>query len=121
MNPNCIRPKGRMILLRKLDEGQRRSKGGILLPDTTKNPVDRAVVLAVGPGLINEETGKRIATDVEPGETVLVPRYAGSEVTIDGEKLFLVPAPEILCSIEPENIAAPEPIGSGIGIMGGAR
>lgn len=120
MDPKAIRPKGRMCLLRKLDEGQRKSKGGILLPDTTKNPVDRAIVLAVGPGLVNEETGKRIATDVEPGETVLVPRYAGSEVTIDGEKLFLVPAPEVLAAVD-ESPAAPEPIGSGIGIMGGAR
>lgn len=105
-----------MVLVRKLEEGQRKSKGGIILPDTTKNPVDRATVLAVGPGLINEETGKRIPIDVEKDEEVLVPRYAGSEVTIDGEKLFLVPAPEILAGVEVDAPAASEPVGAGIGL-----
>ena len=109
-----------MVLVRKLDEGQRKSRGGIILPDTSKNPTDRAVVIAVGPGLINEETGKRIATDVSEGEEVLVPRYSGTEVEIAGEKLWLVPAPEIMADVVDDESAAPEPIGSGIGIMGGA-
>lgn len=115
-----IRPKGRMCLVRKMDEGQRKSKGGIILPDTTKNPTDRAIVLAVGPGLINEETGKRIPIDVVEGEEILVPRYSGTEVTVEGEKLWIVPAPEVLADIIDESPAAPEPIGSGIGIMGSA-
>ena len=94
-----------MLLVRALDAAQRKSKGGIILPDAVKNGCERAEVLAVGPGLINEETGKRIAPDVEPGEIILVPLYAmqqGKEVEAGGEKLYLIPAPEVLADIEPE-------------------
>lgn len=92
-----------MVLVKKIDPGERRSKGGIVLPDTAKNPADRGEVLAVGPGLMNEETGKRIPTDVTVGEMVLVPRYAGTEISVFGEKLFLVPAPEIMADVELED------------------
>lgn len=101
MTPNAsqIKCKGRMCLIRKFDDGLRKSKGGIIIPETTKNPVDFAEVLAVGPGLINEETGKRMPVDVEKGEHVMVPRYAGTEVTVCGEKLVIIPAPEIMAEI----------------------
>lgn len=106
-----IRPKGRNVVVRKIERSERKSLGGIVLPNTTKDGAERAEVIAVGPGLVCEETGKRINPDVSVGEIVLVPLFAmqdRAQIECGGEKLFIIPAPEILANVEEEN-AAPEP------------
>ncbi len=109
-----------MCLVRKLTSDSRRSRGGLILPDCAQDGMEMAEVVDVGPGLVNEETGKRILPDVEPGETVLLPRHSmhdNAQISIGGEKLFLVPAPEICASVESDEKAAKScSVGVGIGV-----
>ena len=71
------------------------TKGGIVLPDTVKEKPQEGEVVAVGPGRMTDE-GKRIALDVKKGDTVVYPRYSGSELKVDGEEYLIMRESEIL-------------------------
>jgi len=71
------------------------TKGGIVLPDTAKEKPQEGEVVAVGPGRMTDE-GKRIALDVKKGDTVVYPRYSGSELKVDGEEYLIMRESEIL-------------------------
>ncbi|MFC1998206.1 co-chaperone GroES [Chloroflexota bacterium] len=71
------------------------TKGGIVLPDTVKEKPQEGEVIAAGPGRMTEE-GKRIALDVKKGDTVVYPRYSGTELKIDGEEYLIMRESEIL-------------------------
>jgi len=71
------------------------TKGGIVLPDTVKEKPQEGEVIAAGPGRMTED-GKRIALDVKKGDTVVYPRYSGSELKIDGEEYLIMRESEIL-------------------------
>ncbi len=89
--------------MRRLDSAQRKSKGGLILPDSARDGMELAEILRVGPGLWNEETGKRIPTDCEEGEIVLLPLHAmhpNAQINAGGEPLFIVPAPEVCASVD---------------------
>ncbi|HXU34727.1 MAG TPA: TCP-1/cpn60 chaperonin family protein, partial [Thermoanaerobaculia bacterium] len=62
--------------------------GGIIIPDTAKEKPQEAEVVAVGPGKLNDE-GKRMPIDVKAGDRVLIGKYSGSEIKIDGEELVI--------------------------------
>jgi chaperonin GroES len=71
------------------------TKGGIVLPDTVKEKPQEGEVIAAGPGRMTED-GKRIALDVKKGDTVVYPRYSGTELKIDGEEYLIMRESEIL-------------------------
>jgi chaperonin GroES len=71
------------------------TKGGIVLPDTVKEKPQEGEVIAVGPGRMTEE-GKRIALDVKKGDTVVYPRYSGTELKIEGEEYLIMRESEVL-------------------------
>jgi chaperonin GroES len=71
------------------------TKGGIVLPDTAKEKPQDGEVVAVGPGRMTDE-GKRIALDVKKGDTVVYPRYSGSELKVDDEEYLIMRESEIL-------------------------
>ena len=71
------------------------TKGGIVLPDTVKEKPQEGEVIAVGTGRMTED-GKRIALDVKKGDTVVYPRYSGTELKIDGEEYLIMRESEIL-------------------------
>ena len=71
------------------------TKGGIVLPDTAKEKPQEGEVVAVGPGRMTEE-GKRIALDVKEGDTVVYPRYSGTELKVDGEEYLIMRESEVL-------------------------
>lgn len=77
--------------------------------------MELAEILAVGPGLLNQENGKRIPIECEVGETVLLPLHSmhpNAQISVGGEKLFLVPAPDICASVD---LDAKESKSSGVG------
>jgi chaperonin GroES len=92
-----IRPLGDHVLLRRLDTSKT-TPGGILIPETAKETSQEAKVVAVGTGKRNAD-GVRIPTDLKKGDRVLVRRYAGTEVEIDGKEYLVVHEDEILGTI----------------------
>lgn len=75
------------ILVRRVEE-QETTAGGLILPDTAKDKPQEAEVLAVGKGKIKED-GTVLPLDVKAGDHVLFGKYAGTEITMDGE-LYLI-------------------------------
>ena len=75
------------------------SKGGIILPDTAskEKPVE-GVVVAVGPGKVNED-GKRVALTVKANDKVIYSKYAGTEVKVDEESYLILREEDILAVI----------------------
>jgi chaperonin GroES len=83
-----IRPLNeRILVLRESEEAT--TKGGIIIPDTAKEKPKQGRVVAVGPG-VRDENGNRHPLDVKEGDKVLFAKYAGTEIKIDGvEHLFM--------------------------------
>lgn len=86
------------VLLKRLEE-QEAKKGGIIIPDTAKEKPQEAEVIAVGKGRMNEE-GKLVPLEVKKGDKVLIGKYSGTEVTIDGVEHVILREEEILAKIE---------------------
>lgn len=92
-----LKPLHDRVLIRPLEEDDR-SPGGIVIPDKAKEKPQRGEVLACGPG--EAVDGGRIrALSVKAGDRVLYGKYAGSEVTIDGEELVVLKESDILATI----------------------
>ncbi len=89
-----LKPLRDRVLLRRSEEEERTS-GGIIIPDTAKEKPMEAEVLAVGPGARNDK-GKITPLDVQAGERVLIGKWAGTEITIDGEDLLIVGESDIM-------------------------
>jgi len=76
-------------------EDEEITKGGIILPDTAKEKPQRGVVIAVGPGRLDEE-GKRIPMEVKKGDKVIYSKYAGSEIKQDDKEVLILRESDIL-------------------------
>jgi chaperonin GroES len=92
-----IRPLQDRVLIKRIDE-QEQVRGGIIIPDTAKEKPQEAEVVAVGPGKVNDD-GKRVAMDIKVGDKVLVGKYSGSDIKIDGEDFVIVREDEILAVV----------------------
>lgn len=93
-----IRPLQDRIIVKRL-EGEEKTKGGIIIPDSAKEKPMEGKVIAVGKGKLNDK-GERIAPDVKAGDIVLFSKYAGTEVKIDGEEHLIMREDDILGVIE---------------------
>ena len=89
-----ITPLRENVVLRRLDAEEERI-GSIIIPDTAKEKPMTAEVVAVGAGKVLKD-GSRQAPEVEVGQTVLIGKYSGSEVKLDGEDYLIVREDEIL-------------------------
>jgi chaperonin GroES len=68
--------------------------GGLIIPDTAKEKPQKGTVLAVGPGKV--ENGNKIDMTVKEGDTVLYGKYAGTEITLDGDEVMIMRESDIL-------------------------
>jgi chaperonin GroES len=89
-----IKPLSDRILVIRVEE-EKKTKGGILIPDTAKEKPQEGKVIAVGPGKVNEK-GDRISLDVKKGNRVLFGKYAGNEIKIDGVEHLIMREDDIL-------------------------
>ena len=89
-----IKPLGDRILVLGVEE-EKKTKGGILIPDTAKEKPQEGKVIAVGPGKVNEK-GKRVPLDVKKGDRVLFGKYAGNEIKIDSVEHLIMREDDIL-------------------------
>ena len=93
-----VHPLYDRVLLKRLEE-QEVKRGGIIIPDTAKEKPQEAEIKEVGKGRVNDE-GKTIPLVVKKVDRILIGKYSGTEVTVDGEELVIVREEEILAVIE---------------------
>lgn len=89
-----IRPLYDRVLAKRIEK-EEEVKGGIIIPDVAKEKPMLAEIIAVGKGRVQED-GKVIPLDVEAGQKVLIGKYAGTEVKINGEEYLILREDEIL-------------------------
>jgi len=93
-----IRPLRDRIVVKRLEE-QETTKGGIIIPDTAKEKPLEAKVMAVGSGKLLDNGSIR-PIDVKQGERILIGKYSGTEVKIEGEDHLILREDEILAVVE---------------------
>jgi len=89
-----IKPLGDRILVKRV-EGEEKSKGGIIIPDSAKEKPQEGLIVAVGKGKTTDD-GKLIALEVKEGDRVLFGKYSGTEVKLDGEEHLIMREDDIL-------------------------
>ena len=94
-----FRPLQDRVLLKRV-ESEGKTAGGIIIPDTAKEKPMEAEVIACGPGAYNEDGDGRMALDVKEGDRVLISKWAGTEITVDGQELLVVKESDIMGIIE---------------------
>jgi chaperonin GroES len=93
-----IRPLHDRIIVKRY-EGEEKTKGGIIIPDTAKEKPQEAKVIAVGKGKITDD-GKLQPMEVQKGDRILVGKYSGSEIKIDGEEHVIIREDDVLAILE---------------------
>jgi len=94
----AFRPLHDRVVVKRL-EGEEKTKGGIIIPDTVKEKPQEGEVIAVGPGG-RDESGKLIPLDLKAGDLVLFGKWSGTEVKIDGQDLLIMKESDIMGVIE---------------------
>ncbi|WP_336492861.1 co-chaperone GroES [Methylobacterium nigriterrae] len=89
-----FRPLHDRIVVRRI-EGEEKTKGGIIIPDTAKEKPQEGEVVAVGSGA-RDESGKVNALDVKAGDRVLFGKWSGTEVKIYGQDLLIMKESDLL-------------------------
>src|SRR5208282_3865342 len=97
-SPMKFRPLHDRVVIRRI-EGDDKTKGGIIIPDTVKEKPQEGEVVAVGPGA-RDESGKLTPVELKPGERVLFGKWSGTEVKIDGEELLIMKETDVMGVIE---------------------
>ncbi|MGA2638460.1 co-chaperone GroES [Methylocella sp.] len=90
----AFRPLHDRVVVKRL-EGEEKTKGGIIIPDTAKEKPQEGKVIAVGPGG-RDDNGKLTPLHVKAGDRILFGKWSGTEVKIDGEDLLIMKESDIL-------------------------
>jgi len=92
-----VKPLGDRVLVEPQGERETR-KGGVIIPDSAKEKPTEGVVRALGTGK-KDENGKSIDFEVKVGDRVLVSKYGGTEIKIDGKEYKLLNSDDILAIV----------------------
>ncbi len=95
--PN-VKPLRDRVLVRRIEEEEQKV-GGIIIPDTAKEKPLQAEVIAVGSGRVLEN-GQKVELTLKRGDKVLIGKWSGTEVKIDGEEMLILKEDEILGVLE---------------------
>jgi len=93
-----VKPLGDRVLVQPIEE-QDVKKGGIIIPDTAKEKPKEGKVVALGTGK-RDEDGKLVPFTVKKGDRVLISKYGGTEIKIDGKDYLIMREDDILGVIE---------------------
>jgi chaperonin GroES len=93
-----IKPLHDRVIVSRIEE-QETTKGGIIIPDTAKEKPAEGKIVAVGDGK-TLENGEKQALVVKVGDRVLFGKYAGTEITIDGEEQLIMREDDIIAIVE---------------------
>ena len=95
-----VRPIGDRILAEPVEEKEEKGKkGGIIIPDTAKEKPMESLVVAVGTGK-TDDNGRKVPFEVKKGDRVLVSKYGGTEIKLDGKEYKILNGEDILAVIE---------------------
>jgi chaperonin GroES len=93
-----IRPLNDRVLVLRIDE-EKKTSGGIIIPDTAKEKPQEGKVIAVGAGKLDEK-GKRVPLDVKKNDRILFGKYSGNEIKLDGVEHLIMREDDILAVLE---------------------
>jgi chaperonin GroES len=93
-----VRPLHDRILVKRVEE-EKKSKGGIIIPDTAKEKPQEGRVVAVGSGKVLDD-GTTRSLEVSKGDRVLFGKYSGTEVNIDNEEHLIIREEDVLAILE---------------------
>jgi chaperonin GroES len=99
----AVRPLRDRILVERIEEQEQRI-GGIIIPDSAKEKPQQGRVVAAGRGRVNDK-GEVFPLDVKVGDTVLIGKYSGTEIKLDGKEYVILREEEVLGVVE----GVPEP------------
>ncbi len=94
-----IKPLKDNVLVQRMDEDDEKKVGSIIIPDSAKEKPLTAKVVAVGSGKTMKD-GKKIPLEVKVGDKVLIGKYSGSEVKLDGDEFLILREDELLGVVE---------------------
>ncbi|MFT4046343.1 MAG: co-chaperone GroES [Solimonas sp.] len=89
-----LRPLHDRVIVKRLEE-EKKSAGGIIIPDNAAEKPSKGEILAIGPGK-KDDNGKPVALDVKVGDIVLFGKYSGSEVKVDGQDVLVLREDDII-------------------------
>ena len=89
-----VRPLGDRVLVQPIEEKEIK-KGGIIIPDTAKEKPQEGKVVALGTGK-RDDNGKKVEFTVKKGDKVLISKYGGTEIKVDGESYLIMREDDIL-------------------------
>jgi len=92
-----ISPLYDRVLVKRIEDQEVR-KSGIIIPDTAKEKPQQAEIIAAGKGKMTDE-GKTIPLSVKKGDKVLIGKYSGTEVMIDGVEHLILREEEVLAIV----------------------
>ena len=93
-----LRPLHDRIIVKRLEE-ERKSAGGIVIPDTAAEKPSMGEVVYAGPGK-TDDNGKLVAMGVKPGDKVLFGKYSGTTVKVDGDELLVMREEDLFAVVE---------------------
>lgn len=93
-----VRPLADRILVKREDPSET-VKGGIIIPDTAKEKPQEGKVVEIGPGRL-DDGGKRVPLELKKGDRILMGKYAGTEVKIDGDEHIIMREDDVLAVLE---------------------
>jgi chaperonin GroES len=93
-----LKPLGDRVLVEPAEERETK-KGGIIIPDSAKEKPTEGVIVALGTGK-TDDGGKKIPFEVKKGDRVLVSKYGGTEIKLDGKEYKIMNSDDILAVIE---------------------
>ena len=93
-----VKPLGDRLLVEAAEEKEVK-KGGIIIPDSAKEKPQEAIVIALGTGK-TDDNGKKVPFEVKKGDRVLVSKYGGTEIKVDGKEYKILSSDDILAILE---------------------
>jgi chaperonin GroES len=92
-----IQPLADRVLVKRLEDAEEQKVGGIIIPGTAKEKPQEAEVVATGPGRL--EDGNRVSLEVKKGDKVLIGKYSGTEVKVEGDDYLIMREDDILAIV----------------------
>src|ERR1041385_7849288 len=107
-----VKPLGDRILVEAVEEKEVK-KGGIIIPDTAKEKPMESIVVALGTGKTNDD-GKKVPFEVKKGDRVLVSKYGGTEIKLDGKEYKILSSEAVIAPLGPKgrNVVLDKKFGS---------
>ena len=93
-----VKPLGVRILVEAIEEKETK-KGGFIIPDSAKEKPTESIVIALGTGK-TDDNGKKVPFEVKKGDRVLVSKYGGTEIKLDGKEYKILNSDDLLAVLE---------------------